>query len=821
MRIARESSMTLPFEVPSGARELTVNFWMRVGHDDFSHSPEENAKFVFTWLNHLGETEEVILHSGAEGAGDILRPSIRLPAGQYQSPNAQISLYTIDAVGRYNIDSFFIEASIGPSGFSIEPEQTNASVCEPNRITISMLDADGNVINDFEGIIDISTSTSHGNWSMVSPNGRLTAGWPDIGRASYQFEASDQGRVELLLSNEHAETLTVRVDERDGPTRLVSQSIRYAENTFVLAYPENHKRDVIAYRGHEITLSVVKRDEISGECGIAESYQADDVELRLAMQSGDTMAKTPVFIIDGQSYEIGSAFQNVPVTFTNGVAQFQLFTRDVGRFTLSARDQSKAFSSETLLGDSGDLLSRPFALWLNIPENPAALSHSGEVFNAAGSDFHLQAAAVGWQASDDLDNDGVADGHAVPGSRTRAYLGDNALLHSFSKEGHPASVQLKAQSMIPLIVSHHDLTGDVILEDFENGYLSSANIRYSNIGVMEIEAHIYGGSYLGADSVTTNKIQGRSGAIGRFIPSYFSISETEVIPACPDAGFSHLNQDFSVKANLRAMNAQGRVLDVYEGSFAKLDDEHRGQVNFQAAGLPGRLLKDTETLVFNQGHAPYRGVLRLQRSAAPDGPWRDVQLGINIQDDDGVGIKPSQLNLDLDTDNGSDYDHFLLGISDFYFSRLNLPDAHGPENRDLFSQLQIESWQGNSFQLNHKDSCSQLARGDIQYVQSGALSIDSNRTVSVGAGNSTASFRSLEQAFVNFVGGDAGQVFSAPGLGNRGLVEVDIDLANYPWLQFDWNQDGEYSDSRLPRAHFRFGATRGHDRVVYWRESLP
>lgn len=60
-----------------------------------------------------------------------------------------------------------------------------------------------------------------------------------------------------------------------------------------------------------------------------------------------------------------------------------------------------------------------------------------------------------------------------------------------------------------------------------------------------------------------------------------------------------------------------------------------------------------------------------------------------------------------------------------------------------------------------------------------------------------------------------------PGAGNTGNFKVDIDLTNYPWLLFDWNLDGDYSnDTALPSAQFSFGSYRGHDRIIYWREVL-
>ncbi|EIK44630.1 MSHA biogenesis protein MshQ [Cellvibrio sp. BR] len=71
---------------------------------------------------------------------------------------------------------------------------------------------------------------------------------------------------------------------------------------------------------------------------------------------------------------------------------------------------------------------------------------------------------------------------------------------------------------------------------------------------------------------------------------------------------------------------------------------------------------------------------------------------------------------------------------------------------------------------------------------------------------------------INFTSGNANHFFSAPGVGVTGSFDVKVDLTSYPWLRFDWNQDGDYSDTTIPDAEFGFGSYRGHDRIIYWRE---
>ena len=120
---------------------------------------------------------------------------------------------------------------------------------------------------------------------------------------------------------------------------------------------------------------------------------------------------------------------------------------------------------------------------------------------------------------------------------------------------------------------------------------------------------------------------------------------------------------------------------------------------------------------------------------------------------------------------------------------------------------------------NVDDSCSRISLADIAYPD-GPISTSANRTVTLGSGTTTGSYGNLTATEVGFTNGSAGQSFSAPGEGNQGSFEVNVDMSNLSWLSFDWNDDGDYSESSLPAATFTFGHYRGHDRVLIWQEVL-
>jgi MSHA biogenesis protein MshQ len=147
-----------------------------------------------------------------------------------------------------------------------------------------------------------------------------------------------------------------------------------------------------------------------------------------------------------------------------------------------------------------------------------------------------------------------------------------------------------------------------------------------------------------------------------------------------------------------------------------------------------------------------------------------------------------------------------------------LDDAFGPETVKLPVNFATEYWLANRFILNADDSCTLVPRSAITYP-AGAISVDANRTVTLTGGSTQGTYTNLTSTNVGFNAGTAGQQFTAPGSGTGSFVVV-VDLTNLAWLRSDWNQDGDFSDVKLPNANFTFGSYRGNDRIIYWREKL-
>jgi len=136
-----------------------------------------------------------------------------------------------------------------------------------------------------------------------------------------------------------------------------------------------------------------------------------------------------------------------------------------------------------------------------------------------------------------------------------------------------------------------------------------------------------------------------------------------------------------------------------------------------------------------------------------------------------------------------------------------MENAYGPETQNLAINAHTEYFTlENKFEFNSDDQCTAFTNADI--TLNGAPSVN---PVGVGSGSSNFSFNSplVSGEQENFA-------LSLPGAGNTGDISIAVDLMNFPWLQFDWDQNGTLDDHPIIKG--TFGQYRGHDRIIYWRE---
>jgi MSHA biogenesis protein MshQ len=97
-----------------------------------------------------------------------------------------------------------------PAHFAISHDGSGITNVTEN-ITITKHDTSHAVDTAYSGTVTISTSTAHGNWSLVSGNGSLVNS--GNGDATYTFVGADNGQVILGLTNSFAETLNINLTD--------------------------------------------------------------------------------------------------------------------------------------------------------------------------------------------------------------------------------------------------------------------------------------------------------------------------------------------------------------------------------------------------------------------------------------------------------------------------------------------------------------------------------------------------------------------------------------------------------------------------------
>lgn len=679
-------------------------------------------------------------------------------------------------------------AGVGLDRFLVEAP-ASASVCVPADIKLSALDADGNVLTDYDGQVALSTSSGRGNWGNNTGSGSL---FPDPhtandGSANYQFAAGDNGVVTLQLANPSADELTITVTDTEGGQSGVSEPVAYLENAFVISIDDPLATDFIAERDHGLRLEAVSRDPVSGECGLITDYDGDvGLKAWLDRGSNDPGGQAPSLAAGSAGVALPDAepgSNNLTAAFTQGVAAMTWTTFDVGQYGLNLKDDSSGIVVDTngdpiaVVGSSAQWTVRPDHFAIDVTDNPEAADADGPVFIAAGSPFEVTVTALG--------------------------AAGNPLV-SYGQEGDPQGVKLSHTLIAPAVASASagNLSGTVDIpgEQFTDGEATVTDIAWDEVGIIRLQAA--NDSYLGVSP----KVEGELANVGRFIPGHFEVTADpgQIAAYCDSSGaFAYSGQalDWELKPQLTitARAATGGVTGNYTlGGFMKL-----------AAGDIARTPPAADSTALNDAGNPYpvtsvldQGILTeaapgqmhydfadadsftyvkiLDSLVAPFTPDLLITLDA-LADSDGVAAQDLPMPIEPDTG-------FKLR-----YGRLTMDNVYGPENiAELSMPFRMEYWNGTRFVLNTADDCTAWTTGDITNPEIHHLMVDDSG---------------------NFTGGEGGPLSLQPK--NTSGDDVLTWLVPEDWQKDDVNEDGTLD---YPSALATFGVYRGHDRVIYWRE---
>jgi len=712
----------------------------------------------------------------------------------------------------------------------------NGINCQIEPITITALNGGGNPLTSFTSTATLSTSTNHGDWSVLSGAGTLTPGPPDSGQASYQFRNTDNGQVVLGLRDTHAETLTITVAQVPG---ISSTSGPLTYRPYGFQVTPNPIGTQVSGRPFNLIFTAVGSPPSGTGCSVITEYSGTQ---NLSFWSGyvDPASGTQQVTVNGTAVGASeAAATTVPVNFNSGVSTpVSVNYPDAGSIQLQAKDNVNVGAppagtgSEIVIGGAAFVV-RPFGFDIVIPGNPGAVDDTGPAFIRAGQTtgdtFAANLRAVQWQAADDTNNDGIPDGIGDSDPTNNANLTDNATTPNFGNESTPATIDLSAVHLNPRVADGGTagvLNGAASLTASNGTAATGSVLRYSEVGVIELDAQTT--NYLG-----THTVQGGSGPIGRFYPDHFAVVGTPAlvnrsdVAGCADP-FTYMDEDFRTQFTLQAENADGNVTQnyesvpgVYDYAYLKLAPDPpagAGQIGFGAVDDPGgtptaltsRVREDSVTGTFNNGSANIDAALRLLRTSGTDGPFSKLAVGIRPVDKDGVALSTSALDLDPTLSGGNT--HHQVGLTDIRQGRVVMENAFGSQFQDLAVPLYAQYYAGpaSGFVANGADNCTAIGTALLDLGNNQQNPAQGVTTIAVGAGSTTASI-----AHDPMAAGQTGLSLSAPN--DSGYVDIGVNLSTLPWLQYDWDGNGAH-DNNPPTARATFGSYRGDDRIIYWRE---
>ena len=741
--------------------------------------------------------------------------------------------------------------------------------CVAKQITITGHDTSDVDVAPVAGtVINLSTNPVGGYWASIDagtgtlvPGVSATYTWPG-GETSvtlnlnYTNPATDPESVDIDVTME-SENLTVDFS-RAGFIVVESSQNPATINSQIANKPSN-----VAPNAQTLYLQAVRAsDSDASVCEPVFQNQSVSVDLGAECTNPSSCAAvmparqisingTAIATSDDNAGAGAAAYTNFPMlAFDNeSKAAIVINYTDAGQMSLHARhniiNADSTASGDYMSGSSGFLV-RPFGFFVSVTGNPGATDHTGTAFiragEMAGDTFEAIITAYQWAAGEDMDTNGIPDYFEDADPTNNDTINNNGTTPNFGNEAMvtKADINLTATHVHPAVVNGGtagSLNGVPNPINATNGVATSGNVlRYSEVGVVQIDA-----STDATNDYFGEAIQGSSTHVGRFFPNHFTVAnpfltQRSDILACMDP-FTYMDEPMELTFDIEARNADGNLTQNYEEltipvayDYAYLDQAT--EINFGAindpAGTPtalsARLLQNSSSGSFTNGTGNITTEIILARDATEDGPFSDLRIGVNpIDDGNGIGnnVSLAATSLDLDPAISGGDTHQQVAVGDVRFGRLNIGSAFGSELVDLTLPVTTQYFTNNGYIVNPDDNCTALtdAPNGVLMTTYGHFFLDD---ATAYTGNLSPTETTPTLSALTLATGQSSLNLTAPGIGNDGSVNIDVLLTNagiplvQPWLQFDWDGDGNHDND--PTATATFGIYRGNDSTIYLRE---
>lgn len=679
--------------------------------------------------------------------------------------------------------------------------------CAAEPITISALDSGGVAV--------APAANTTVTLSATAVSGSLNASW--VGGNTYVFSGTETSFVKYLQQTTPA---TLNINVTDGsvtestgadPNIIFSDAgLRFYGNSALIGM----QNQVAGVSNANPVLRAIKTNTDTGACQ-TRVVGTRSVLLGYECTNPTSCSTGQTFSVNGSAISAnnnGSVTAYTPVTLTfdaAGSASIPLNFTDVGQVRLYASMTVAASGNDpaaTLTGSSSPFVVKPYTLAVStVTGNPGTTS-AGSGFVAAGENFSVSVESRNFA------------GNRTPnfGNETTSQRNDVKLV--IANLVYPSGGALGTLS---------GADAGSFASTTPAGTMVNNSVTWSEVGTIRLQPQLSDNDYLGAGDLSTLTT---SSQVGRFYPHHFSLASSAVTNACPSVSgstaFTYMGQSaLPLAYRLEAQSLSNTVTTNYSspGYTGTAALTYVAENANNGTNLGARVVSTTPTWASGalQLNATTASFAR-QTSTLPDGPFTSLQLGVSLSGDlDSRTLSSLDMNaVTTGTCTPASCTAKAIGSSlNMIYGRLRLDDAFGPESVNLPVSFYTEKWVGSFFVKNTDDNCTKLLRSAITYP-SGSILVPGNLTVPLSGGSTLGVYGSISATEVSFTGGDGLHYFQAPGSGT-GSFNVGVDLASFPWLRYDWNQNGSASDdTSLPAAHFGFGQYRGHDRIIYWREKF-
>ncbi|MGL6053712.1 MAG: DUF6701 domain-containing protein, partial [Vibrio metschnikovii] len=623
-----------------------------------------------------------------------------------------------------------------------------------------------------------------------------------------QFERVDVG---ISGANPTVISFNPTLCSRSGSAYSVDNCyINFSDSGFIIDVPHAYANQLVTG-----TITALSKGDNPEQC--IPSF--GDVDKPVSFWSSYINPNSSGFSVGVNLNQIGQSSNNAtPINLSfnqDGEATFNLSYRDVGELLLHARFAGSGDEQGLLLEGETSFIRVPRALVVNAKNHYdsdgkcPAQDVSCSVFARAGEIFDLNIRAVIKKPIETDSSDFNGNLTAYNYQQQDITLQHTLLQPSSGRAG-----------VLGVSQYTHEL-----------GEITPVKQSVSEVGVFDFSL-VPPTSYLGLDLIAAGLpiAVTSTGPIGRFIPAYFDVSPMTVslAAACNNIenSFTYLGQPFAYANNpglyLQPKSGDGSdTLNYLIGDWWRYNNQWDGRIYSDTENDMSVGFDNPQEFPVSRPSPANSGVVLsdervwyekpLQPKAAFNADFDLTLNASNLTDIDGVCYRKNASSEDCEGYTFSRIDR----VMPLYWGRLAIENVDGPEMQGLQQKIISEYYTLDGFVTNSHDKCTLLPpAADFKFEWRPANASDENdlpvpSTITMLP--ETTPF-TLDQ-------GVRSLNYTAPGLGNRGVIKALLDLEEHglSWLRRYNPQNGIWDDSVAGQV--QFGIYSGSNRVIWWRET--